>query len=279
MKRRRLARQWNRVGGHQEPRCSGTRATNGSAATNSAPTREYSQAWVRPASSEPARIAVTIEIVTIVPIDMDIVRSAARVEACSGASCTTTQVPNASQVANPVANFPVDKNGVIVEMAPVSNNGSGSGSGTLVFGIGTQPNNPLAAAQTFTTDAAGDLNSTFNGSNLVSFFDSGSNAYFFADSSLPPCGSNFSGFYCPTSGVTRTVNVVGLNGASATANVGILSAATLFSNGNNFAFNDLAGQVGVPNSFDIGLPFFYGRYIYFGIDQTALGGQAPFVAY
>jgi hypothetical protein len=199
--------------------------------------------------------------------------------ACSGASCTTTQVPNASQVANPVANFPVDKNGVIVEMAPVSNNGSGSGSGTLVFGIGTQPNNPLAAAQTFTTDAAGDLNSTFNGSNLVSFFDSGSNAYFFADSSLPPCGSNFSGFYCPTSGVTRTVNVVGLNGASAAANVGILSAATLFSNGNNFAFNDLAGQVGVPNSFDIGLPFFYGRYMYFGIDQTASGGPAPYVGY
>ncbi len=75
------------------------------------------------------------------------------------------------------------------------------------------------------------------------------------------------------------MNVVGLNGASATANIGILSAATLFSNSNNYAFNDLAGQVGMASSFDIGLPFFYGRYMYFGIDQTATGGQAPFVGY
>jgi hypothetical protein len=199
--------------------------------------------------------------------------------ACSGASCTTTQVPTTSQVANPVAHF-ADNNGVIVEMAPVSNNGSASATGTLVFGIGTASNNALAASQIFTTDAFGDLNnSTFNGSKLSAFFDSGSNAYFFADSTLPLCGSNFSGFYCSTSGQTRTVNVVGLNNASASANMGILSAATLFSNVNNYAFNDLAGQVGVANSFDIGLPFFYGRYMYFGIDQTANGGQAPYVGY
>jgi hypothetical protein len=201
--------------------------------------------------------------------------------ACSGSSCTKTQVPNNDQVANPVPHFPTDNNGVIVEMPAVSNTGSGSATGTLVFGIGTEPNNKLAASQTFTTDAFGDLtNSTFNGSRLTTFFDSGSNAYFFADSTLPACGSNFSGFYCPSTGQTRSVNVVGLNGASATANVGILSAATLFSNGNNYAFNDLAGQVGVASSFDIGLPFFYGRYMYFGIDQTATGGsQAPFVGY
>ena len=199
--------------------------------------------------------------------------------ACSGGSCTTTQVPNTSQVTNPVTGF-ADNNGVIVEMSPVSNSGNGSATGTLVFGINTAANNKLAASQVFTTDAFGDLNnSTFNGSKLTAFFDSGSNAYFFADSSLQQCGSNFSGFYCPSSGQTRTVNVVGLNGVSAAANIGILSAATLFSNGNNYAFNDLAGQIGGAGSFDIGLPFFYGRYIYFGIDQTALGGQAPFVAY
>jgi hypothetical protein len=200
--------------------------------------------------------------------------------ACSGSSCAATQVPTGDQVANPVAHFATDKNGVIVEMSPVSNNGSGSATGTLVFGIGTQSNNTLAASQTFTTDAYGDLvNSTFNGSKLTAFFDSGSNAYFFADSSLAVCSSTYSGFYCPSSGQTRSVNIVGLNGASTTANLGILSAATLFSNGNNYAFNDLAGQVGVGNSFDIGLPFFYGRYMYFGIDQTANGGQTPYVGY
>jgi Protein of unknown function (DUF3443) len=200
--------------------------------------------------------------------------------ACSSSTCTTTQVPDANQVANPVAHFATDNNGVIVEMSPVSNNGATSATGTLVFGIGTQSNNALAAAKTFTTDAFGDLNnSTFNGSTLSAFFDSGSNAYFFTDSTLTLCGSNFSGFYCPSTGQTRTVTVVGLNGASAAANVGILSAATLFSNGNDYAFNDLAGQIGSSGSFDIGLPFFYGRYMYFGIDQTASGGQAPYVGY
>ncbi len=95
-------------------------------------------------------------------------------------------------MANPVANFATDNNGVIVEMPPVSNTGSGSATGTLVFGIGTQSNNKLAASQTFTTDAFGDLNnSTFNGSRLTAFFDSGSNAYFFADSTLAAVRQQF----------------------------------------------------------------------------------------
>jgi membrane-bound inhibitor of C-type lysozyme len=202
--------------------------------------------------------------------------------ACNGSSCATTPVtvPILSQVANPVARFVTDNNGVIVEMQPISQAGAASATGTLVFGINTATNNKLAAAQTFTTDGFGDLNSsTFNGSKIEAFFDSGSNAYFFADSSLPLCGNAFKGFYCPSSGQTRSVNLVGLNGVTATANVGILSAATLFGNNSNFAFNDLGGQVGMAGMFDIGLPFFYGRYMYFGIDQTAAGGQQPFVGY
>lgn len=202
--------------------------------------------------------------------------------ACNGSSCaaTPTQVPLLNQVANPVARFATDNNGVIVEMAPISYGGVGSTTGTLVFGINTATNNKLAAAQTFTTDAYGDLNSsTFNGSKVQAFFDSGSNAYFFADSTLPECSGSYSGFYCPGSGQTRSVNLVGLNGVTATANVGILSASTLFSNGSSYAFNDLGGQVGMAATFDIGLPFFYGRYMYYGIDQTASGGQAPFVGY
>ncbi|MFM0740354.1 DUF3443 domain-containing protein [Paraburkholderia xenovorans] len=197
-----------------------------------------------------------------------------------GTSCTRTAVPLAQQVANPVAHFPVDNNGVIVQMPPVSNTGSPSAVGTLVFGIGTQANNQLAAAQTFTTDAYGDLNnSVYNGTTVQAFLDSGSNGYFFADSSLALCGSNYPGFYCPSSAQTRNVNLVGLNGAKATASIGILSAATLFSNAGNYAFNDLAGQIGGNSSFDLGLPFFYGRYVYYGLDQTATGGPAPFVGY
>lgn len=197
-----------------------------------------------------------------------------------GASCARATVPLTQQVANPVANFPVDKNGVIVQLPAVSNFGTASATGTLVFGIGTQPNNTLAAAQSFTTDAYGDMNnSVFNGTTVQAFLDSGSNAYFFSDSSLTLCGSNFQGFYCPSSAQTRTVTLGGTNSARVTASIGILSASILFGNTNSYAFNDLAGQISGSSAFDLGLPFFFGRYVYYGLDQTASGGQQPFVAF
>ncbi|MFM0307431.1 DUF3443 domain-containing protein [Paraburkholderia sp. RL17-383-BIF-A] len=197
-----------------------------------------------------------------------------------GASCTRTPVPLAQQVANPVAYFPTDNNGVIVQMPPVPDTGAPSATGTLVLGIGTQSNNALTGAQVFTTDTYGNLNnSVFNGTTVQAFLDSGSNGYFFADSSLALCGSNYAGFYCPSSAQTRSVTLVGLNNSRASASIGILSAATLFGKGNNYAFNDLAGQIGGNSSFDLGLPFFYGRHVYYGLDQTANGGQTPYVAF
>ncbi|CAH2799573.1 MAG: Heavy-chain fibroin (Fragment) [uncultured Paraburkholderia sp.] len=198
-----------------------------------------------------------------------------------GTSCTRATVPLASQVANPVAKFPVDNNGVIVQMPPISNNGQASATGTLVFGIGTQSNNGLGSAQVLTTDAYGDLTgSVFNGSTTTAFLDSGSNGYFFNDSSLTLCGSSFPGFYCPSSAQTRSITLVGANAAQATASIGILSASTLFNSGTNYAFNDLAGQLGGLAAFDMGLPFFYGRHVYHGFDLRPNGGtQAPFVAY
>jgi hypothetical protein len=197
-----------------------------------------------------------------------------------GTSCTRATVPDAQQVANPVAHFATDNNGVIVQMPPVSNTGAASATGTLVFGIGTQSNNALAATQTFTTDTFGNMNnSVFNGTTVQAFFDSGSNAYFFADSSIAQCGSNFAGFYCPSSAQTRSITLGGKSSTRASVSIGILSASTLFGNTSNYAFNDLAGQIGGSSSFDLGLPFFYGRHVYYGIDQTLSGGQTPYVGF
>ncbi|MFT4063155.1 DUF3443 domain-containing protein [Paraburkholderia sp.] len=198
-----------------------------------------------------------------------------------GTSCARTAVSLAQQVANPVANFPDgSNNGVIVQMPPLPDAGAPSASGTLVFGIGTQSNNALAASQVFTTDAYGDMNnSTFNGATVQAFLDSGSNGYFFADSTLALCGSSFAGFYCPSSAQTRSVTLVGLNKTTAAVSIGIANAQTLFGNGGNYAFNDLAGQIGGNSSFDLGLPFFYGRHVYYGFDRTATGGSAPYVGF
>jgi Protein of unknown function (DUF3443) len=199
----------------------------------------------------------------------------------SGSStCARTTVTEAQQVTNPVTAFPVDNNGVVVQLPPVSNTGSAGANGTLVFGVGTQPNNALTASQSFPTDVSGNLNnSVFNGATVQAFLDSGSNAYFFGDSTLALCSSAYSGFYCPSSAQTRSITLGGQSGATASASIGILSAATLFGNGSNYAFNNLAGQIGGNADFDLGLPFFYGRHVFYGIDKTSTGGAAPFVAF
>ncbi|WP_228980016.1 DUF3443 domain-containing protein [Paraburkholderia gardini] len=199
---------------------------------------------------------------------------------CTGNTCTPTIATTAVQVANPVPKFSGDNNGVIVQLPPVSNTGAASAQGTLVFGINTQSNNTLTAAQTFLSDSAGDLTgSTFNGNPATALFDTGSNGYFFDDSTLAACGSNEPGFYCPPSAQTRPFTVKGTGSASANVNMNVVSAATLVSGGTNFAFNDLAGEGIRAGWVDLGLPFFFGRYVYFGMDLSSTGGPAPFIAF
>ena len=119
----------------------------------------------------------------------------------SSNTCISTSVALAQQVVNPVSAFATDNNGVIVQLPSVGVAGSANAQGTLTFGIGTQSNNALGSAVVLTTDNFGFFTTTFNGQALSSsFIDSGSNAFFFNDSSLPPCvgGGEASRFYCPT---------------------------------------------------------------------------------
>ncbi|WP_415774067.1 DUF3443 domain-containing protein [Paraburkholderia sp. J8-2] len=195
-------------------------------------------------------------------------------------NCVAATVAQTQLVANPVPKFGTDGNGVILEMAPVSDSGAPSATGTLVFGIGTQSNNAMTASQSFVTDSSGRLSSTFNGRTLQTFLDSGSNAIFFADSSLPQCGGNLGTFYCPSSTQSFSAALVSNNGAtSGTAAFNVANANSLLGSGANYAANNLAGQFGSSAALDLGLSFFYGRYVYYGMDMTASGGKAPFVAY
>ncbi|MEM5439658.1 DUF3443 domain-containing protein, partial [Paraburkholderia diazotrophica] len=201
--------------------------------------------------------------------------------ACNGTNCTRTLAELTKQVANPVPNFAADNNGVIVQMAPISASGQGSATGTVVFGIGTQSNNGQEQGiTTYTTDASGDLvNSKFNGATTNTFMDSGSNGYFFQDGSMPLCTGNLASFYCPGTTQQRTVTLVGANNVTGNVTVNVANTQNLLSAGSNFAFNDLGGQVGSLSAFDLGLPFFFGRHVYYGMDKRASGGQAPFVAF
>ena len=225
----------------------------------------------------------------VAPIDCPNCVNAAATPAyytCISSTCTPTAVPAAQQVANPVPKFATDNNGVILTLPQVSSNGASSVTGTLVFGIGTQSNNTNTASNKFTTSAFGDVSGTLNGTAVSqAFFDSGSNAYFL-DSSLVPaslssalCAGGL--FYCPSSTVSVPVTVQSISGTGSVSSLSlsVANASSLFNTG-NFAYNNLAGPFAPPPStLDIGLPFFFGRSVYYGMDQTGSGGQSPFVAF
>ncbi|REG51603.1 uncharacterized protein DUF3443 [Paraburkholderia sp. BL6669N2] len=190
-----------------------------------------------------------------------------------------TSVPVAKQISNPVARFPQDNNGVILEMAQVLDSGSPTAQGTLVFGIDTQANNVLngTGAPILRTDLNGDFTSSYGGTTFTqTFFDSGSTVLFFPDTTIARDTS--SGYYIPAATVGRTSTLAGTNPATVTLGFNIANAATLTSSGNS-AFNNLG--IYMTRQFDFGLPFFYGRHVYYGISGRASsgGGTGPYVAY
>ena len=166
-----------------------------------------------------------------------------------------------------------------MELPAIAASGASSVAGTLVFGIDTQPNNMLggSGATVLSTDIYGDFDATYNGASIVgkAFFDSGSTDLFFQDASI---GTNSSGFYNPSSTLARSVSIAGRNLVSATINFNVTDANALLASG-NYAFNDIGHYL--SQTFDFGLPFFFGRHVYYGIAGMSSigGGNGPYVAY
>ncbi len=157
-------------------------------------------------------------------------------------------------------------------------------SGSLIFGIGTQSNNALGSATVVYTinPSTGDITTRFNNNTYSGFLDTGSNAIFFlntAATGFPTC-TDFTFFYCPTSTQMPSASNQGANGASGTFTFTVANADTLASNGTIGVANGLAGPNSIANTFDWGLPFFFGRKVYTAIDgQNTPGGVGPYWAY
>lgn len=190
----------------------------------------------------------------------------------NNANCAVTLVPVTQQVANPVHRF-ADSSGVSVQMPNVSSSGQASATGTLTFGL---PD--LTGKTVMTSTTTGDVSATFLGRNVTAFFDTGSNAYFFNDSGQTVCSRNTQ-FYCPSATASYSATLTGQNGTAGTVSMSVANADSLFANPSTFAFNNIAGPFGSSAWLDIGMPHFYGKTIYFGMDKTASGGAQPFVAF
>lgn len=185
---------------------------------------------------------------------------------CANGSCTSSTMPLAQQVSNPVASFTTNKNGVILDLPSVPTGGAASIQGKMIFGIGTQSNNSLLGVSKYTASYNGHLSTTYKGSVMnSSFIDSGSNGLFFNDVSLAKCTIS-TDFYCPPSPVSMNATITASDGtASSPIQFSIESVDQL--NGGITAAS-IGAPYGATNTFDWGLPFFFGRKVFVGMESN-----------
>lgn len=201
-------------------------------------------------------------------------------------ACAAENIALANQVTNPVALFTTDNNGTIVSLPNLQNaNGDTSVTGELIFGIATQTDNalPSTALTVLGAGANGDFTATYNGGTTVlpALIDSGTDAYSFDDPTIAVCASGaYVGYYCPAVAPQSLFAVnagVGTYNATNTVDFAIADPNSFVAGAT--AFIDLGGGGG-STSFTWGMPFLYGRKVYFGIDQRVSGTYTgPFYAY
>lgn len=203
---------------------------------------------------------------------------------CTDATCaavTGAKTSKDQQVKNPVPLFAADNGGVLIELPAVNSAGASALSGSLIFGIGTQSNNQFTSGAVLTTSASGYITTVFAGQSLsTSFIDTGSNGLYFDSSTIPSCTGSSAGFYCPTSLTTLSATLRGANAVTAPVSFAVDNATALFAGGTQTVLPTLAGNIGDSNTFDWGLPFFYGRRVFIGIEgQSSTLGTGPFYAF
>jgi hypothetical protein len=201
--------------------------------------------------------------------------------ACASGSCSASAMPLASQISNPVASFAVNNNGLLMTLPAVGTAGLTSVSGTLIFGVNTQSNNTIASETIFKANSGGDFSTTYKGKTYsASFIDSGSNGYFFTDSTIRACSGG--DFYCPASTLALTATNTASDGsATGTVNFNVVNMVSLAS---TITAAQVGGTVGSTTSssnyFDWGLPFFYGRRVFVVMEgNTVAGKSGPYWAY
>ncbi|MCU6500425.1 DUF3443 domain-containing protein [Rugamonas sp. A1-17] len=197
--------------------------------------------------------------------------------ACTANGCVASSMALASQVSNPVASFAVNNNGVVLVLPGVGVNGLTSVSGTLIFGVNTQANNSIGGETLFTTDSGGDFSTIYKGKTYgASFIDSGSNGYFFNDSTIRTCSGG--DFYCPASTLSLSATNAAADGsASGTVNFSVANMVQLAS---TISAAQVGGTAGTGNYFDWGLPFFYGRRVFVVMEGASVNGKTgPLWAY
>jgi len=207
--------------------------------------------------------------------------------ACS-TTCRALSPPVEQQVPNPVARFPTDNNGIIIQLPCIPEAGAPQVSGVMVFGIGTQGNNDLGNERMMVPDSYGYVTTTFpaGGESYISILDTGTNFLLFLNpktSGLKACSGKASFLYCPPSTTNLSATLYGNNQDEIPVAFSVANPMNL--SDQNCAFNNVAGSfpgyptAGMP-AFDWGLPFHFGRSVYVAIEGKATSaGVGPYFAF
>lgn len=201
---------------------------------------------------------------------------------CVGSSCTAEAVPVADQLLNPISAFSSDNNGMTLTFPSVPGGGSASVTGSMTFGINTQSDNVQSGSVTkIDTTTEATVNASYNGQTLLGVLDSGSGAYFIPDSTIPQCSSSFSSapLFCPAQQVNRTATLQSQLGGYFGVAFSIVNAQTELNN-SYVAHAGIGEDVNLFGAglLDLGLPFFYGKSITFGIqgNDNFTSGDWPY---
>ncbi len=195
---------------------------------------------------------------------------------CPASGCVGTKVTSSQIIMNPVALFSQDNNGVVMVLPAIGDAGATNPTGSLIFGIGTQADNALGSTTVYAANSSGHFSTTYKGTTITSFIDSGSNGIFFADSTISRCTSSV-GFYCPATPLALSATNTASGGLASglvnftLVNVDALAVGVTAANAGGTAFS---------RQFDWGIPFFFGRKVFTAIQGAATpSGQGPYWAY
>ncbi len=211
---------------------------------------------------------------------------------CPGGTCGSVTMATNLQLQNVVGLFTTDNNGSLIQLPALTASGAATATGSLIFGINTQTNNQMGTGVVaFAADPGltvgsnpGDIKTTTTYGDMsepASYIDSGSNGYFFNNSSITACTGANTGFFCPSSPVMLSATMLPYNSStpSFTYSFTIVHVATFTGNAANNIGGPGGSCTGIPCTFDWGLPFFYGRSVFTALEGTTIAGNTgPFFA-
>jgi hypothetical protein len=201
---------------------------------------------------------------------------------CAGANCSPVAMPVANQLPNPISRFASDNNGMTLSFPAVAQGGSASVTGTMTFGINTENNNAPPTVQQLATTASATTIATYNGQAMQAIIDSGSGAYYFPNAGITECPTSFSNtpWLCPSQNSLQTATLQGELGGSFGIDFDIYNAVSELGGNSNSAHAGVGVNMNLfgMSLLDLGLPYFFGKTITFGIqgNDNFTEGSWPF---